>query len=233
MPPKKQPQYKFPSSFDNLANPSKNFFVPRSESVAHDQIVTINGFFKKEICNELIKSFERELKLETTPLIKSKDYAARVNDRCIINNWNAAQTLWTYLQSILLQDPGYEDEELDEIRAIFDEAVCLNSQLRVYRYRKGHYFQQHYDESVTAPINEQGTKHGKTKWTLLVYLTGDDEFVGGGTIFYGNSRSQKPLNIHPSKGMALLHKHGDDCLLHEGELIKDGIKWVLRSDIVY
>jgi hypothetical protein len=33
-------------------------------------------------------------------------------------------------------------------------------------------------------------------------------------------------------GMALLHKHGDDCLLHEGREVKSGEKWVLRSDLV-
>jgi hypothetical protein len=33
-------------------------------------------------------------------------------------------------------------------------------------------------------------------------------------------------------GMGLLHKHGDDCLLHEGREVKAGVKWVLRSDLV-
>ena len=33
--------------------------------------------------------------------------------------------------------------------------------------------------------------------------------------------------------MALLHKHGDDCLMHEGEMVKSGVKWVFRSDVVY
>jgi hypothetical protein len=33
-------------------------------------------------------------------------------------------------------------------------------------------------------------------------------------------------------GMALLHKHGDDCLFHEGKEVLSGEKWVLRSDLV-
>lgn len=41
------------------------------------------------------------------------------------------------------------------------------------------------------------------------------------------------MNIHPSKGMALLHKHGDDCLKHEAEIVENGEKWVLRSDVIF
>ena len=32
-------------------------------------------------------------------------------------------------------------------------------------------------------------------------------------------------------GMALLHKHGQDCLLHEGMKVTKGEKWVIRSDL--
>ncbi len=32
-------------------------------------------------------------------------------------------------------------------------------------------------------------------------------------------------------GMALLHKHGQDCLLHEGREVMAGEKWVIRSDL--
>lgn len=32
--------------------------------------------------------------------------------------------------------------------------------------------------------------------------------------------------------MALLHRHGEQCLLHEGREVLSGEKWVLRSDLV-
>lgn len=32
-------------------------------------------------------------------------------------------------------------------------------------------------------------------------------------------------------GMALLHRHGRDCLLHEGREVVEGEKWVVRSDL--
>ncbi|GAB1194759.1 hypothetical protein APSETT444_004008 [Aspergillus pseudonomiae] len=39
-------------------------------------------------------------------------------------------------------------------------------------------------------------------------------------------------HLAPVTGMALLHRHGDRCLLHEGSEVSDGEKWVLRSDLV-
>lgn len=208
----------------NFSSLSKEFdqlyFRPSGEIVIHDQIITISKFFSTEQCNALIKEFQK-LKLETTPLIKSKDYAARVNDRVLIEDHIKSNELWQYLQKVLLQD----DFDENVIRNTFIKAKGLNPQLRIYRYLKGHYFGKHYDESVKA-------LKGRTRWTLLIYLTGDEEFEGGGTIFHPPF-SKKALNIHPSKGMALLHKHGDDCLMHEAELVKSGSKWVLRSDVVF
>lgn len=231
----KEALYKFPESYYNLPKLlAKLFFKPGPESIISDQIITINNFFTSEFCNELIKSFVGSLTLETTPLIKSKDYAARFNDRISLNDIEASKVLWTYLKDILLQDPGYQDEELDEIKSIFQDAHGLNPQLRIYRYRKGHHFGKHYDDSVVCEGFNKDTPKVTTKWTLLIYLTGDDEFKGGDTIFYPEfERNAKPVSIHPTKGMALLHKHGDDCLKHEAQLVSEGEKWVLRSDVSY
>lgn len=228
--------YQFPNSFYSLASKfPKQFYKPQPETVIDDQIITIDNFFPPEVCNDLIKSIENssDIQLETTPLIKSKEYAARFNDRCLTTDFEATRSLWSYLSQVLLQDVGYADEDLEKIKETFARAIFLNPQLRIYRYRKGHHFGKHYDESVVAPLDEKGSKKGKSKWTLLIYLTGDEEFVGGGTIFHPDIRGVKPLNIHPSKGMALLHKHGYDCLKHEAEIVKRGEKWVLRSDVVF
>lgn len=228
-----KPTYQFPNNFHNLNNDlKKQFYKPQPTSIVSGQIITIDNFFSKELCDELIKSFETQLHLETTPVIKSKGYALRINDRAAVHDFESSQILWNYLRELLLQQVEYDDEDMDEINSIFQNACGLNPNLRIYRYLKGHHFNKHYDESVKCQRSENGSL-GKTKWTLLIYLTGDDEFVGGGTIFHPDFRGVKPLNIHPSKGMALLHKHGDDCLMHEGEMVKSGAKWVFRSDVVY
>lgn len=237
MPPKKKSvpaKYEFPQNFYALAsNFAGLFYKPVPESLVDDQIIIVDNFFSSAVCDELIASFTSNLTLETTPLIKSREYAARFNDRQSITSYEAADALWSYLRQVLFQDRGFEDEELSQIQEIFGKAKSLNPQLRIYRYLKGHHFGKHYDESVTCPLAHDPKKSGKTRWTLLIYLTGGDEFEGGGTIFYPDGRGLSPLNVHPKKGMALLHKHGDDCLRHEAELVKSGVKWVLRSDVTY
>lgn len=79
----------------------------------------------------------------------------------------------------------------------------------------------------------------RTTWTLLIYLTGaSDGVVGGETVFYTDATRKKKSEevvVSLEKGMAVLHKHGRDCMLHEGKLVTDdgGVgKWVLRSDLV-
>jgi hypothetical protein len=47
------------------------------------------------------------------------------------------------------------------------------------------------------------------------------------------SRNRKLASVTPQPGLALLHKHGDYCLEHEGVAVTAGTKYVLRSDVVF
>ena len=121
--------------------------------------------------------------------------------------------------------------------------IGLNSNIRVYRYCKGHFFDSHCkyipiclrssrpdvcstrtanylvrgpdDDAnlVTLKQNEGVETPGKTTWTLLLYLT--EDCVGGDTVFYPRDREveKEAVVVSPEAGMVLLHKHGDDCLL--------------------
>lgn len=113
------------------------------------------------------------------------------------------------------------------------KVLGLNSNIRVYRYRTGQFFDKHYDESNKLQWGEANVP-AKTTWTLLIYLT---TCTGGETAFYPETLKKgdgtpDPIVVGLETGMALLHKHGDDCLLHEGKEVKSGEKWVLRSDLV-
>ncbi|KAG0308386.1 hypothetical protein BGZ99_001165 [Dissophora globulifera] len=39
--------------------------------------------------------------------------------------------------------------------------------------------------------------------------------------------------VKPQQGLLLVHKHGDECMLHEGLIVERGYKYVLRTDVVY
>ncbi len=165
--------------------------------------------------------------MTTTPGKPKRGEATRVNDRFQVDDQAFARTLWEQsgLQYLVT---SYEDQPV-----FGGKVLGLNSSLRVYRYRPGQFFDKHYDESNKLQFG-QDKLPAKTTWTLLIYLTTCD---GGETAFYPEpskkvENTPDPIVVELETGMALLHRHGDDCLLHEGKEVRSGEKWVLRSDLV-
>ncbi|OZJ04081.1 hypothetical protein BZG36_03381 [Bifiguratus adelaidae] len=195
------------------------------EVLVEGQIVVIRNLLTSTLCSRYV-SFLSSLPLITTPGPK-KGEAVRVNDRFQIQDAGFAHHLWmdTGLHDLITQSGGWGG------------VPCgLNPNIRIYRYRKGQFFDQHYDEA-NAVMAGSPPLPARTTWTLLIYLTGAATgCVGGETVFYPEPRARKagrvdPLAIAPEVGMALLHKHGQDCMLHEGKLVEGGEKWVIRSDL--
>lgn len=103
------------------------------------------------------------------------------------------------------------------------QAIGLNSNIRIYKYGKGQRFGKHIDESV------KGTR-GTTEYTLLIYLSS----CGGGETMFYDHRGKCIVKVSPSPGLALIHRHGEEeCLEHEGAVVTNGEKFVLRSDVIY
>lgn len=227
-------KYSFPPRLrDHCLSITKNYFKPSPSSCIPNQVVLIDHFFPDNLCDELINDIQKNLTLETTPLRKSKYYSPRFNDRVSLVDFNTAELLWHYFKYIVLNPDNIADQDLEQIKKDFISAKSLNPQLRIYRYIKGHFFGKHYDDSVTCPIASDPSQKGETKWTVLIYLSGDDNLKGGATIFHPDTRGAQPLKVQPRKGTALLHKHGPDCLKHEGELVEGGEKWILRTDVTF
>lgn len=108
------------------------------------------------------------------------------------------------------------------------EAACgLNDNIRCYRYERGDEFKTHFDDADVV----DGRRI--TRYTLLIYLTA---CKGGETVFYaglGKRASSVVAAVAPAPGVALLHRHGDLCLPHAGLKVTGGVKYVLRSDVVF
>lgn len=94
------------------------------------------------------------------------------------------------------------------------QAAGLPKDLRFYKYSPGQRFKMHKD----GPWTEGGLS---SQLTLLVYL--NDGFKGGDTDF-------RDLKIIPQIGSALLFIHDT---WHEGAAVSEGVKYVLRSDVLY
>ena len=141
--------------------------------------------------------------------------AYRDNERIGVNDASLAQQLWsaTGLREVMA-----------DIKVDGAKPVGLNSNIRVYRYGIGQQFGKHVDDSnfVRVPA-------GTTQYTLLIYLSTP---AGGETVFY-DRRGRKLVAVAPRAGLALLHRHGDECLEHEGAAVTGGLKYVLRSDVVF
>eukprot|EP00521_Asterionellopsis_glacialis_P018425 CAMPEP_0195293944 /NCGR_PEP_ID=MMETSP0707-20130614/13808_1 /TAXON_ID=33640 /ORGANISM="Asterionellopsis glacialis, Strain CCMP134" /LENGTH=138 /DNA_ID=CAMNT_0040354779 /DNA_START=267 /DNA_END=683 /DNA_ORIENTATION=+ len=103
--------------------------------------------------------------------------------------------------------------------------VGCNENLRLYRYEKGMSFGRHFDGS--HPVERL---KGDTEITVLIYLS---SCGGGATRFYPPKSSKKSFAFDPQPGAILFHVHGDRCLEHEADPVLNGLKYVLRTDIVY
>lgn len=111
------------------------------------QIVTIPNFWPATLCKNYV-SFLSALPLTTTPGKPKKGDAVRVNDRYQIDDPAFAARLWneTALKGLVtgtLEDGGLglTDGQREELWG--GEIIGLNPNIRIYRYSKGQFFDQH------------------------------------------------------------------------------------------
>lgn len=104
------------------------------------QIVTISNFWTAALCKRYV-TFLSSLPLVTTPGVPKKGDAVRVNDRFQVDDPVFASLLWngTGLRELLLGEDGEKGDD----KLWGGEVLGLNSNIRIYRYRKGQFFDQH------------------------------------------------------------------------------------------
>ena len=193
--------------------------------ISDGTIFELANFLSREECTRVIELAEA-VGYTLTELRATKYNAHRRNGRISVDSPILAKRLWQRLSSAgaFKQDGG--------------RIGCgLNPNFRLYRYERGDRFGMHVDESVTIDDNHE------TLFTLLVYLNGVGDtaagagpLAGGETVFYtgGMGKKAQPiLAFAPRTGSALAHMHGERCLLHAGAQVQSGVKYLLRTDVVY
>jgi prolyl 4-hydroxylase len=95
--------------------------------------------------------------------------------------------------------------------------ASANERLRCYKYGPGQWFKPHYDGAFHRSDSE------RSLYTFMVYL--NEGFAGGDTSFL-----DLRVDVRPKTGRALLFQHP---ILHEGCEVTRGVKFVVRSDIMY
>ncbi|KAL8947981.1 MAG: hypothetical protein Q9222_005789 [Ikaeria aurantiellina] len=115
------------------------------ETLLKDQIVVIRKFFTSSLCKNYV-SFLSSLPLVTTPGQPRKGDALRVNDRFQVNDPSFAEELWATagLQNLVTGTDAGNGLTKPDFTQFWGGEVCgLNPRIRIYRYTRGQFFDQH------------------------------------------------------------------------------------------
>jgi len=136
----------------------------------------------------------------------------RNNDRLIRDDKVTADALYARLHPFLSKSFRKRD------------VVGLNERFRFYRYGPGQKFDWHQDGYFERDNGE------RSLFTFMVYLNGD--FEGGATSFSDVYAGQSfpEFQVKPQKGSALVFYHP---IMHRGDPVISGHKYVLRTDVMY
>lgn len=126
-------------------------------------------------------------------------------------------------ERVMFDDPALAAELFARVRGALPDPLChrrpvgANERFRCYRYQPGQRFAPHFDGAFRRDAGEESLL------TFMLYL--NDGFDGGATAFLDLG-----FGVAPRPGLALFFQH---MLLHEGCLVHDGVKYAMRSDIMY
>ncbi len=177
------------------------------QATYHSELIwTIDGFLSEKACEELILFSEYRGYEEATVSLSSGAKmmkGIRNNYRLLYQDEGLAHRYWELLHPFC-------PEQID-----YFEAIGLNEQFRFYRYESSQRFKRHIDGRFRRSDTEE------SRITFMVYL--NENFEGGETQF-------DEVSIQPKTGTALCFIHEQK---HEGRPVTEGVKYVLRTDVMY
>ncbi|MCE3227234.1 MAG: hypothetical protein K0S32_1785 [Bacteroidetes bacterium] len=179
----------------------------------------VDNFLSAEKCKELIELSEKmgyeEADISyTSGAQMNKQY--RDNQRCLYTDENLRKELEKLIMpyvplSLQIKKGG------DEQSALF---LKLSGKFRFYKYLSGQKFKKHRD----GTLEEEG---GVSRITVLIYLNTAEK--GGETVLCDRSL-EGDVVVPAETGKMLWFDHK---LLHSGEELLSGVKYILRTDFIY
>lgn len=184
------------------------------ELILDQQIFTVNGLLTPTECCDLIELSENigfQAATVHTAAGHQRLQDWRNNTRVTLDDPNRAAMLWQRVK------PFFP-------KPIDNWIPCgVNERLRFYRYEPGQKFDWHTDGFF---LRDNGDK---SFFTFMVYLNQDVE--GGETCFQLDpDQTRKVVKVKPKTGLALFFSHP---FLHKGDTVIKGIKYVLRTDVMF
>jgi hypothetical protein len=225
------PKFHCESSFGAKTPESSLDLVPGQPGL----IISVGNFLTADECDKLIELADAQVQPPPkADLVPRKNEAFLDRDTALIMDEMLAKTIWDRLLPHLPEVDGRLPIGLHS-----DGRRGVAGQVKLYRYGKGQQFGLHVDQSW------KGDGPGEeTEFTFLVYLNshgepaggitegGQQPLMGGDTVFMRTAKAEL-CRVVPTRGLGLLHAHGRRCLLHEGEEVRRGVKYLLRADIMY
>jgi len=142
----------------------------------------------------------------------------RSNTRVITDQIELAQQITERIKSIIPTSIDFKDTTW--------RLVGLNERFRFCKYIKGQHFSPHADAYF-----EKNSKE-RSFLTFMIYLSSD--FEGGETCFLRSREPASPENttfcLKPKIGSVLVFQHN---IYHEGQMLKSGTKYIMRSDLMF
>lgn len=222
-----------PSAFPPLLLKNKNGTKSATSTKIHalhkDDVFASPHFLDADECRAWI-DFCESVGMEKVAHPATRWIAHRECARLQLNDTAMADRLYSRMQETILPQISWQlDNVISSPSSKNYRPVGCNENLRLYRYDKGMSFGKHVDGS--HPVKR--FDNGNTEITVLIYLS---SCVGGATRFYpprASSNKKNSFAFDPQPGAILFHVHGDRCLEHEADPVQQGVKYVLRTDIVY
>ncbi|CAM9795938.1 unnamed protein product, partial [Scytosiphon promiscuus] len=192
-----------------------------SKRVYANTILSIESLLSPRECAAWIRYGEEE-GFERSFHTQTSEIAHRDNGRITLHSAEVASALFARVGPFV-------PTEMDG-----RTAVACNSNIRIYRYAVGQRFGKHIDESVE---DESGHLSQGSDGAVGGDIGPGEEGAplrGGETVFYkGNYGGKIAASFSPRRGACLVHGHGRQCLLHEGAAVTSGVKYLLRTDVMY
>jgi len=199
-----------PAGLEALEVPTPGLAAPPTPPLV------IENFLSPEECRELIALSERQGYEQAQVNIgggrQRLNTSVRKTSRCMIDVPKAASILFDRLAPFIPQHGP---------RGGWVCPVGLNERLRFLRYDPGDFFRPHSDGRFDRPDGDTSLM------TVMLYL--NEPEAGGDTIFLDyDSTENSP--VAPQTGLCLLFDHD---LVHEGAMLKRGVKYAIRTDVMF
>ncbi|KAI0406034.1 oxidoreductase domain-containing protein [Xylaria palmicola] len=163
----------------------------------------------------------------------------RKSDRIIWDHQEMVDRLWARMAALpeiretLAAVPGLADSGAVDVAK--HEFYRVNKRMRFLKYTPGQFFRPHCDGAYG-----ERTPDGhmvQTYMTVHLYLNDSQQtagpgvdLTGGATSFLSRDGSRK-IDVDPKAGRVLIFQHAQ--LKHCGDDVKAGIKYTVRTDIMY